>query len=174
MAAGATDPAACLLVCCPLMDRPLFLKVLFWFFVKSACSVFILYFRYQCLYLMILLSEVLGGLSLLLAVSDNSCGLFLDCDFIFSVWGCVYVCVHVHMGTYMCLYVCLYVCVCTDPGWPGFRVWPPSLVSVCSCPCSRCHQSGTRFFVSLLAWRFLNHPGSSQPSLNAVEDRPVL
>lgn len=116
MAAGATDPAACLLVCCPLMDRPLFLKVLFWFFVKSACSVFILYFRYQCLYLMILLSEVLGGLSLLLAVSDNSCGLFLDCDFIFSVWGmrlCMCTCTY----GYIYVLICVPICVCVHRSW---------------------------------------------------------
>ena len=37
------------------------------------------------LYLMVLLSEVLGGSSLLLAVADSSCGLFSDCEFIFSV-----------------------------------------------------------------------------------------
>lgn len=62
-----------------------------------------------------LLLEIRGGLllSLLLAVSDDSCGLFSDSEFLFSV--CIvytYLCVSICVGTciYMYVHVCPYMC----------------------------------------------------------------
>lgn len=133
--------------------------------------------------------EILGGLSLLLAVSDNSYELFLDCEFIFNVCEvcicmCVFACTHIYV--YVCVRMSLHVCTCVHKcvcaymhvqrsrlAWVEGAAAQFGLVST-PATCSRCHQSGTKFFVNFLAWGFPSHVGSSHLNLKPMEDRRML
>lgn len=107
---------------------------------------------------------VLTSEALVFAAADSSCRLFSECEFIFSLWGCVYTCVR--GGA--CVSLCVCVCVCADcsrPAWVECVAAQFDFVGLAPGITSQ----GLSSFVQFLPSGFPNHAVCSH--LNLVEDR---